>query len=159
MSSRLFGRHGMWKKMKLKYVQYASRSFFAFGEDTHTLRLTNKLVDLRTGYVHRHPVARSARNRVQIQSLHIQRKNKGHHVGVLEVTPGYSPMAKISHLSRYLASGYRLERWICEPASLSAKRTGPLQIQSLHIQKKKTNHTTRVSGGGRVFAYSEDMHA
>ena len=31
----------------------------------------------------------------------------------LEVTAGYSPMAKISHLSRCLASGHRLERRIC----------------------------------------------
>ena len=30
-----------------------STRVFAYGEDTHTLRLTNKLVDLRAGYVNR----------------------------------------------------------------------------------------------------------
>ena len=33
-----------------KYVQYASRRYLACGENTHTLRLTSKLVDLRAGY-------------------------------------------------------------------------------------------------------------
>ena len=34
-----------------KYVQYASRRDISpYGEDTHTLRLTSKLVDLRVGY-------------------------------------------------------------------------------------------------------------
>ncbi|MBO5305949.1 MAG: hypothetical protein J6B12_04215 [Clostridia bacterium] len=32
-------------------MQYASmESYLAYGEDTHTLRLTSELVDLRVGY-------------------------------------------------------------------------------------------------------------
>ena len=36
----------------LIYIGYATR-VFAFGEDTLVLRLTSKLVDLRTGYANR----------------------------------------------------------------------------------------------------------
>ena len=33
-----------------EYVQYASRRYLAYGENTHTLRLISELVDLRAGY-------------------------------------------------------------------------------------------------------------
>ena len=39
---------------KIKYVQYASTDgYLASGENTHALRLTSELVDLRAGYAKR----------------------------------------------------------------------------------------------------------
>ena len=67
---------------------------FAYGEDTHTLRLKSKLFDLRVGYVNRHSLCCALRNRFKSKVYTTKRKNKGHHTGVLyllEVQAGFEP--------------------------------------------------------------------
>ena len=64
-------------------------------EDTHVLRLKSELFDLRSGYVNRILLHLRLAEPVQIQSLHIQRKEKRHsHTGCrfsLEVQAGFEP--------------------------------------------------------------------
>ena len=66
---------------------------FAYGEDTHTLRLVSKLPDLRVGYVHRHPCATRGGRSAQ-SATYATKTKKDTPCGcpfVLEVQAGFEP--------------------------------------------------------------------
>jgi len=69
------------------------RRIFTYGEDSHTLRLTSKLVELRAANADQR-----ARGAWQNPELPLPRTEKATQRGWLSVEAGYSPMAKIRTL-------------------------------------------------------------
>ena len=69
-------------------------------EDTHTLRLENKLSDLRVGYVHRHPLARCARDRFKSKAYTSKEKKKQEPTWSANPEPGIHTMCEDTHTLR-----------------------------------------------------------
>ena len=94
--------------------------------------------------MNRHFLCCALRNRVQIQSLHPKRKNKGHHTGVPQVWPGIRLWRRYPH-STPEKRAFRSPSGVCEPAFLVLRTAEPSSNPMPTPQKKKIKDTTRVS--------------